>query len=270
MSKNDNPPVIKLAQKGFDAKTAGDENLIYSSLWPLLKIYKQGSYKTSNIGVNNLVAEHDLGFIPFFWYFANTPLAAWQNNGPVGVQNRSEYMGPLGDGNMEITNNKLQFQPNSAFPSTNGKAQLYFYIFALDITKEFKAPQVKVGALSGPADNDHVFKIAKEGKSIDSTDLFDYVVHSRARSPLIHSVNPSPGVIKEFIVEHNLGYLPMFFGFEKTATGSYKAMPTGQGGSSSFQSTDKTIRFTDTGGKEMTIVILKDPFLIDYSVQVNV
>lgn len=267
---DDRPPVIKLAQPGYDVHTAGDENLIYNSNWPLLKEFTQGSYKTSEIGVVNTVAEHSLGYVPFFWYFANTPIGAWQNSGSAGQTNRSEFMGYIGDGSMEISAKALSFQPVSASPGVTGKSQLYYYIFALDITKQYTAPIIKVGAVSGPRDKDHVFKIAKEGKDVSSDNLFDFVVHSRARSPLIHSVNPSPGVVKSFTVEHGLGYLPMFFGFEKTARGTYKSMLTGQGGSSSFQNNENTIAFADSGGKEITIVILKDPFLIDYTVSVAI
>lgn len=268
MAKNDTPPVIKLAQPGFDVSTAGDENLIYDSNWPLLKIYKQGSHKIGNATTDSVVVEHDLGFIPMFWYFANTPLSAWQNSGNVGIQARSEFMGPMGDGTMEIFNNRLEWKA-TPFGGSSGRSQLYYYIFALDITKQYTAPIIKLGGISG-ARGDRVFKIAKAGKSVDSDNLFDYVIHSRARSPLIHSVNPSPGAVKEFKVEHKLTYLPMFFGFEKTANGGYKSMPTGQGGSSSFQSDENSITFTDTGEKEISIVILKDPFQVSYSVEVSV
>lgn len=266
---NDNPPVLKLAQPGYDVHTAGDENLIYNSNWPLLKTYQEGSYKTDNIGVVNNIADHDLNFVPFFWYFANTPIGAWANLFTAGQDFRSEYMGPVGDGAMEIDSKSLKFQPSSGSPAVTGKSQLYYQIFALDITKQYNAPIIKVGGVRGGKPT-RVFKIAKEGKVISSDDLFDFVINSRARSPLIHSVNPSPGVTKDFQIPHGLNYQPLFFGFEKTSRGTYKAMITGQGGSSSFQADDQAVKFTDTGGKELTIVILKDPFIVDYSVSVTV
>lgn len=267
MADNDKPPVVKLAQPGYDVKTAGDENLIYSSAWPLLKIYKQGSVKFPAARLSELV-KHDLGFIPFFWYFANTPIDTWGVTS-TGQEARSEFMGPIGDGSMQIFADKLQWTPPT-FPAVSGNTQAYYYIFALDITKEYIAPQIKVGGAIGARDTSRVFKVAKEGKDYKSDNLFDFILHSRARSPLIHSVNPSPGVVKSFTAVHNLGYLPMFFAFVKNANGSYSPLPTGQGGSSSLQSTDKTVVFNDTGGKEVTIVILKDPFLLDYTVNVTI
>lgn len=269
-SENDKPPVVKLAQPGFNVRTAGDENLIYHSSWPLLKIYKEGSYSTSEIGTRNVIAEHDLGFTPMFWYFANTPINAWANFLTAGQTNRSEFMGFVGDGSVEIGPNKLLFEPVSAFPGVTGRSRLYYYIFAIDLAKEFLAPIIKVGDVSGARTSGPVFKLAKEGKSVFSHDLMDFVIHSQARSPLIHSVNPSPGNVKEFRVSHGLGYLPMFFGYEKTDRGTYKSMPTGQGGSSSFQSDEQSIVFADSGGKELTIVVLKDPFQVRDSVSVTV
>lgn len=260
-------PVIKLAQPGYDVKTAGDENLIYSSKWPLLEIYQQNT-ATFDVTQTSILARHDLQFPPVFWYFANTPESAWQNSGVVGTARRSEFFGPIGDGSLGIDASQLTYTANTV-PGTSGNAQLYFYIFALDLTKQYTAPVIKVGAVSGGSDSNFVFKIAKPNKDIKSHDLSDFVLHSKARSPLIHSVNPSPGTVKQFIVNHALGYTPMFFGYLKSG-GKYTLLPTGQGGSSNFLADEQNITFNDNGGKELTIVILKDPFMVEYSIRVNV
>lgn len=264
---SNDPPVLKLAQPGYDVHTAGDENLIYSSKWPMLKIAKSGSYQTSEIGTFNKIADHDLGFIPVFWYFANTAIGNWQNF-LSAVDTRSEFMGPIGDGSIEVDADSLQYQANQ-FPGVTGPSRLYYYIFALDITKQYDAPIIRQGDIQG-ARGSRVFKIAKPGKDVSSDDLFDFTVHSRARSPLLHSVNPSGGAVKNFVVQHNLGYVPIFFAYQKTARGTYKPLYTGQGGSSNLESNENTITFNDSGGQEITIVVLKDPFNITYSVAVTV
>lgn len=257
--------VIKLAQPGYDVKTAGDENLIYNSNWPLLKEYK---YDTASFNVtqSNVITTHDLGFYPMFWFFSNSTINGWENSGPVNIGRRSEFFGPSAGGTISITDSKLLYTPS--LPTT-GTLRIYYYIFAIDLTKQFTAPIIKVGAVRGGEDSGFVFKIAKDTKDVSSTDLQDFIIHSRARSPLIHSVNPSGAVVKSFTVNHNLGYLPMFFGYTKGANG-YSLIATGQGGSSNFQSDENSVTFSDSGGKEVTIVILKDPFLSDYSVQVTV
>jgi hypothetical protein len=259
--------VVKLAQPGYDVKTAGDENLIYSSLWPLLKIYKQDKFTVSDVTQITTIAEHDLNFPAMFWFFSNATIDKWLGTGTMANERRSEFFGPIGaNASIKVNENKLVYEPGGF---ATGSLNLYYYIFGIDLTKQFTAPIIKVGAQSAGRATGRVFKLAKEGKSMDSNDLSDFVVHSKARSPLLHSVNPSPGVVKTFTVEHNLGYNPMFFGYVRT-DGYYTLIATGTGGSSNFTATENTVTFNDTGGKEITIVILKDPFLIDYTVQVNV
>lgn len=260
--------IIKLAQSGYDVKSAGDENLIYSSKWPLLKIYLQNTFIIPDVRSNITLTTHDLGYPPVYWFFANTNIVSWDNL-TISKDIRSEFFGPIGDGSLAIDANKLFYTANS-FPFASGTAQLYYYIFALDLSKQYTAPIINVGDVRGGNDQSFVFKLAKPGKDISSINLQDFVIHSRARSPLIHSVNPSLGVVKTLTISHNLGYLPMFFGYVKNSNGSYTMIATGQGGSSSFQSSETNIVFSDTGGKELTIVILKDPFLLENTIPVNI
>ena len=264
----DNPTVIKLAQPGYDVKTAGDENLIYNSNWPLLKIYKQGSYKIGDCAVSAVIIEHDLGFTPFYIYFANMTIDSWNNFGAQVIEDRAEFMGAVGDGSVTMTDKQMSYTP-VGFPNTTGSTKLYYYVYALDITKKYEAPIIKVGDISGASENKHVFKIAKHNKDITSKNLDDYVIHSQARSPLIHSVTPSNGEVTTLVINHSLGYAPIFFGFLKSGN-SYKPLYTGQGGSSSFKSTIDTITFTSSAPQEITIVVLKDPFEVDYTVAVKI
>lgn len=258
--------VVKLAQPGYDVKTAGDENLIYSSEWPIPKIYLQNNTTIPDVTKSFTITTHDLQFPPFFWFFSNSTIGGWLNSGAVLNQNRSEFFGPTANGTISINENNLIYTPTTG---TTGSLNLYYYIFALDLSKQYIAPIIKVGSISGGDSQNFVFKLAKEGKNVSSNNLDDFVIHSRARTPLIHSVNPSQGVTKSFTVTHKLGYNPIFFGFTKV-NGYYTMIATGSGGSSNFTSTDQIIQFNDTGGKEITIVILKDPFDIDYTVQVNI
>lgn len=267
--------VIKLAQPGYDVKTAGDENLIYSSQWPLLKIYRQDSFTIPNIRTTITVAAHDLAYPPVYWFFANTNIVSWDNL-TISQDNRSEFFGPIGDGTLSISSTNLIYTANN-FPSAAGSAKLYYYIFALDLTKQYNAPIIRIGDVRAGGRTSHVFKVAKAGKSVDSKNLDDYIIHSRARSPLIHSVNP--GVVSEdvggnskaFTVYHNLGYVPMFFAYTKNTDGSYTLLPTGSGGSTILKSDEFIVRFQEAvSGRNLTIVVLKDPFVTDYTVQVSV
>jgi hypothetical protein len=259
--------VVKLAQRGYDVKTAGDENLTFNSQWPTLKIYSDGPFTIGDVTQNTRITGHDLGFPPMFWFYANSSIQTWLGSGAITTERRSEFFGPIGSLNgIKVNDGEMIFTPGG---SLTGSLQIHYYILGVDLSTPYVAPIIKVGAQSSARATNRVFKIAKEGKDARSTNLRDFIIHSRARSPMLHSVNVSPGAVTEFTVEHGLGYVPMFFGYIKE-DGYYTLLPTGTGGSTTLTSTEDTVTFTDTSPKELTIVVLKDPFIIDYRVDINV
>lgn len=259
--------VIKLAQKGYDVKTAGDENLIYSSEWPLLPIYKQGSFTIGDVTQPTNIITHNLGFVPLFWYFTNANISATINQ--LTNDSRSEFFGSTGGGNIGINETNLQFVPQS-FTAT-GSLTIYYYIFLVDITKPFQSPIKKVGGVAGGSGG-RVFKLAKPSKSVTSTNLDDFVIHSDCRSPLLHSITTGQGALT---ANHNLGYSPMFFAYVQNYSGNepgyYELHPSGSGGGDILKSDINNVTFSITSGtKPISIVILKDPFLVDYTRSVTV
>lgn len=260
--------VIKLAQKGYDVKTAGDENLIYSSEWPLLPIYKQGSFMIGDVTQQTNIFTHNLGFVPMFWFFTNATIDAWVNSGSLVKDNRSEFFGGTGGGNIGINETNLQFVPQAG---ATGSLTIYYYIFLVDITKPFQSPIKKIGAVAGGSGG-RVFKLAKPSKSVRSTNLDDFVIHSDCRSPLLHSVTPGQGSL---IVPHNLGYSPMFFAYVQNYSnrepGYYELIASGSGGTDVLKSDTNTVSYSVTSGtKPISIVVLKDPFLTDYTRSVTI
>lgn len=257
--------VIKLAQKGYDVKTAGDENLIYSSQWPLLPIYQQGSFTIPDVTQKTNIFNHNLGFVPMFWFFANTTIQAWQNGfGTVlSTDTRSEFFGPTGGGHIGINETSLQFAP-TAFTEI-GSLTIYYYIFLIDINQLFTAPINRIGSVAGGSGS-RVFKIAKPTKDVSSANLDDFVIHSDCRSPLVQSVTQGQGSLT---VNHNLGYNPMFFAYvqnySNTEAGYYELIFSGSGGSDVLKSDINTVQYATTGTKKISIAVLKDPFLVDYS-----
>lgn len=276
----DSPKVVKLAQPGYDVKTAGDENLIYNSNWPLLKIYKQGSFTTSQLSdpyTFETVVKHDLGYFPFFWCFANLPLETWNAPSSVTPVQRSEFMIPIQAGGVVITKDRLLFGPDNI---THGSIQFYYYIFALDLEKNYIAPQIKVGGIQGESGS-NTFKLAKEGKSIDSNRLEDYIIHSKARSPLVHMIKNdicgSDETTYNYVASHNLGYIPMFFGFSKnTVAGNetvdnYSPLFTASSGPG-FIADNNTVKWRGSINNLfplLSTVILKDPFNIEDRIDIS-
>lgn len=301
------PEVVKLAQPGYDVKTAGDENLIYNSNWPVLKIYKQGTFTVSGSGTpitagsNKIkVTDHDLGYIPMFWIIINDNIGSYSHatpfipdGNPVVAEDRAEFNGPtsyqVGFINPVMTLDGLYIEFITTVVPTPPPIKITYYIFTLDIRENYIAPIIKTGRLVGPRGSNTVFKIAKEGKDVSSHRLEDYVVHSRARSPLIHQVfhgniQPDPSFVGGYGVEvfHNLGYSPVIFAYAKTDGISLglgigrtqDAWMTGPAGdpTDGFQIDDQKIRWNGfaINGLEITFVILKDPFELDVIAKVIV
>lgn len=263
--------VVKLAQPGYDVHTASDENLIFSSEWPLLKIYKQGPFKLTADGFSqNVLAEHNLGYVPMFMYFGNNIINNWLDNTTpefltATIGERSEFNGPT-QYIPQIDTKTLIFNPGSDF---KGPVQLQYIIFALDLTTPYTAPAVKLGKQPQGAAPSTVFKIAKPGKSASSHNLEDFSIHSHCRSPLVHAVAPMTTKVDSTFsggwgatYYHNLGYVPIFFTYIQNGRYWYPQ-------NSSSQADEQKITFNAASEINLSVVVLKDPFEIDYSVQVN-
>lgn len=282
----DKPKVIKLAQPGYDARTASDENLIFNSNWPLLKIYQQGKVTITGAEFDktHLLAKHDLPFNPFFIYTSN---GNWNdlitNLGPN--KERAEFQG-VAVQYIGINQEGLWYVNALDTPQgITGSVEIYYYIFAfsLGVTggNPYIAPSVKVGSQSAAAGGGKtVFKLAKEGKDTSSRNLEDYVVHSDARSPLLHSKyyvltvqDPANYAGYGYVFNHNLGYTPMFFAFVQ-GIGDYSNMfvplYTTSGGDNLFRVDDQKIIYARSIQQVLSVVILKDPFDIDYTVKVSI
>lgn len=59
---------VKMSKEGFDVLTAKDNELIFNSKYPALKVHSEGSgtYTFTNNQGNALLTEHNLGYKPFF------------------------------------------------------------------------------------------------------------------------------------------------------------------------------------------------------------
>lgn len=277
--------VVKLAQPGYDALSAGDQNLIYSSLWPLLKIYKSGTFTTSDMSKSfQVIATHDLPYVPFFIFYSNCDIRAWDAaTTPLGSANRSEFMGPTPGANIGMDtkgNLILDLFNGPNFPGST--IEIEYYIYALDITTNYQAPIVNSGSAQAGLNGDVVFKLAKDGKDTNSSELRDYVIHSDARSPLVHSV--TAGVLSadasvpsgfSLTANHGLGYLPMFFGFKASDFDGYGSplyypLYTGNFALLGFNADEQKVQYFDFSAKTVSMVVLKDPFTTDYSVDVTI
>lgn len=144
---------FKIAKKDFDVNTAGDTDLLLSSSWPTLQV----AFETTVTGQPQ--TSHNLPFTPF--------TLTWVTSGG------------------RTTKQVPDISSSTIFHTT---ATTHIKCYNLDITKDVEYPFIKLPSSSTPTDPDFGIKMTKEGKSLDSEDLRDYLIHSRCQSPLVLAV----------------------------------------------------------------------------------
>lgn len=256
---------IKLALPGIDADKASDADLIFSSSWPVMQIAKQVFIPSSNASFTGNLApmyQHKLGFNPAFIPYGNSGATSGGSSA-----NKVQLYANISRQNLCIDDQYLYFiQPGGAtgFPSTG------LLIFNIDLEKLFIAPDIAPGFSSNLANaKDWGIKIAKENYDVYDQDLRHFIIHSSARSPLIHAV--IPGLTQSngdgtysFSYIHSLPYKPMFTAYVKTPnTKNTYVLINGYAG---LSTNGNTLKITTSSQQQCSFVILKDPFLINDAV----
>jgi hypothetical protein len=237
---------------GYDVRMAIDYLLQFNSSWPLLKIHDTGTFSGT--------VTHNLGYPPF--HMLTRPAAG------------------VGSADGRIEQHASNYSVDSTTLSRNsGSGSPGYFICRLPLDQDFTAAILAGSTSASVPSDDYGFKLTKPGKSINSTDLRDYALHSSTRSPMIQQVkhgamsNTGGGLGYEYTVTHNLGYTPIAFAFLKPGTNSlglaedrYAIVmpPIGVAGryyepnaSTVYVTADNTM-FTET--PEVSVVILKEPF----------
>ena len=190
---------IRVSRKGFDVFTCADNELLFSSDFPTLKIHMQGSF-TVGAGASTVV-DHGLGYEPVFWVFSDFTNGA----GKLTFDNTLSF---------GVDKQSLKYDPSRG---SGGACNGYYFIFRRDINEAFTAPQYKTLGTKSSIKENYVFAISKEGKDVSSEDYRDFIIHSDTRNMLIHK----SGVVEKdgigtITITHNLNYKPMYFWFLKS------------------------------------------------------
>jgi hypothetical protein len=251
--------LAKGSRPGHDVKTAIDYLNTFNSSFPLLNL--------DSSALHSSTFSHDLGYFPFFFTTYNASGFV-----PGGVNQVS------GD-EWSISTSQLV--------RSSGSGNIRCFISRLDLTNNFSAPHVPGDTAQGAINPDYEFKIAKEGKSFQSTDMRDFSIHSNTISPLVHRVYSATmfasGGDYYATVAHGLPYTPLAFAFIRPSTNSigratnrYYMLPPPVGTTSQYYAVDQAIsgvggsgivtafadgHFAYSAAPQISIVILKDPFL---------
>jgi hypothetical protein len=253
---------VKFSQPFFDAETAADKDLLFSSSFPLLKEEATGVYNINGLphtGQLVNIFSHDLKYYPFFTVLDD------QGKMRLGTE-------------WQVDSGGLYFSDTSPlFPPMGGSGNFRWTIYRLDVFSPFTSPVgTQDSTASGAYDANFGFKFASQDKSIDSTDLRDFTLHSRGRSPLVHTVDVKDWARGTDQVSHavtpDFSYNPIAFAFVQPR-GSSKAYNMLNGGQAAPRLTrsNKTITINSTGDstQRSSIVVFKDPFLAPKTIQVT-
>jgi hypothetical protein len=248
---------FKISKPGFNANTASGGNFIFNSSWPSLPI----ALDVRNTSGGNI--PHGLKYPPFavVWSYATDP---------SGIGKTVTSTALITD----VTNVRagVLTPPNRLL------------VFALDLSKDIDYALAPGDSFNYPYDNNYGVKFAKSGKDLNSKDLRDFVMHSRAQSPLIlavktqdtmsaNTVERPPTVFTPVnVVQYtNKGKSPTWnYGFIRGSGGQYTPAPLySQSYPRIFTDGFTTyLQYTgaDTGA---TLVILRDPMFAPTQVTVQ-
>jgi len=242
---------VKGTPKGYNVKTAADYLLSFNSSWPLLKIHETGNFGGT--------VSHNLGYPPFH-------LLARPASG-------------IGTSDGRVDQEASNYGVNSTtLARSSGSGSPRYFIFRLDLTSNFTAPNIASSTASTTSTNDYVFKMTKPGKDVSSSDMRDFALHSGTKAPMVHAVNYGPTAAGpnsswERLVSHDLGYTPLAFCFVKPgantlglSTDRFYIVHPPVGVTSFLYTVDSTSVYFNAYNADfidppnVSIVILKDPF----------
>ena len=214
---------IFITQQGVSVPTAADYQFVFNSNWPSLQVAFD---TTVTIAANaTLTIPHNLSFTPF--------TVGWILQNGISIGRIFAYAQRF----ISAPQSTVSF----TFDSTNvyltgdttNSYEVNIKCYNLDITTsvDYTFPQYpKYPTLY---DNTTGIKVTKSGKQINSTDLRDFILHSRAQSPAVLSVvtealgvpwNSSffGGIQQGFNVisyTNPAGYTPWVYGFYSQPAG---------------------------------------------------
>lgn len=242
---------IKITQPGNDIGT-DDTNLAFSSSWPVVRAIKLRQLDRPDFSTQTI--PHNLGYPPLVISYQ------WAFNNGISLNALD-----MGDEAIYVDDTNIYWLPQSI-------SSIVLAVLEVDISTAYNAPGVHTGNSSFSSSHSSVgIKFSKPNKDVTSLDLDDFILHSSARSPMLHAVAPvildSNGSAS---YTHDLPYNPIFFAFS-SATGSlfkhgvaYHAQNGTFSGGLAAQTNGNIISINNgLAGLPASFVIFKDPFDID-------
>lgn len=251
---------FKISKPGFDARRTAGNNLVFSSSWPGLQVLFE---KVINNPINgpglSSTLGHNLKFPPLTFVWAYGP-------DPSGIANSSRRiagMASVDSNTVYLSDNGLSGIETDFLYSAS---KLIVRCFQIDLSKDVDYILAPGDTFKYPYDSNFGVKVAKQNKNINSTDLRDFALHSRAQSPLVLAVKTqdtaNPANPQTVQYTNKFSYPVWVYGYVKSTAGLFKFADLG-GQSYPITRTDgfvSSLTYNPSSGDNgATLVILRDP-----------
>jgi len=200
---------------------------------------------------------HGLGYPPLAFTWSN-----FSNFSGTAASATSYGRSPA-----NVDNTYIYVNPSSTNP-------IFVVAYAIDLRKDVDYTTYPGNSNQSPYDSNYGIKLVKKNKDINSKDLRDFILHSRAQSPLIQAVktektiNPANPSILQYT--NHMSYPVWVYGFARQIIGAsaplshsdfykfaqYSAQAYPKTTTNGFVS---SINFIGTSAGGATIVVLRDP-----------
>lgn len=243
----------RASRQGYDAIGGADQEMLFETNSPALKIQASGSTPIPTPDGSTLIYNYPAGmsYVPVYWGFiVNAPASMVIQTG------WSQFL--------KASSTSLYWNPSS---QSTGQAAftLYWYVFRVPLLQSFGPVSVlKSPTTKGTVQTQYGVVVSKPTKdalsSVDMADKRNAVMHSNTRSPLIHMTGSQTFTGGASVaITHNLGYTPMYFIYVDVGnTGNYQPVFTADDAVVSSTNTQITVTLFTAAGT-LGYVVLKDP-----------
>jgi hypothetical protein len=171
---------IRVTQAGVSAPLAADYEYVFNSDWPSLAIAFEKNVDVPYLG--SVTVPHGLKIYPLTmgWTLLNGV-----NIGRTFATSGS-LSGPQNDVSLTFDNTNVYLTNNGIYNQVTYTISIKCY--NIDISKPVDYTLPKQPTQTRVYDPSTGIKVTKYGKSAGSTDLRDYILHSRAQSPAVLSI----------------------------------------------------------------------------------
>lgn len=148
-------------------------------------------------------------------------------------------------------------------------------IYNLDLTTDVDYPYIDKPQISSTYDNNYGIKMVKKGSDITSTDMRDFILHSRCGSPMVLAIKTeqtvSPDNPTYIQYTNNLGYQTFVFGYVYNSFSKIYtvAPPAGQAYPVTFSNGITSYVQINVLGDKGSLVILRNPMFSSDPIEVT-